>query len=261
VRPFGLSRQRLRDVNSRDVSEWFTELEQEGVKPPSIRKAKAALSAMLATAAQAGDIHGNPAMGVRFVSSNAQPNRKRRALTVEDVDAILSKLEPEWRLFFELLAQSGCVWANYSASPGHGCTWVTIPTCTSRSRSTRASGSDSKTEGSERAIPLSPRMARALTDWKDATDYGDHDALCSPRRSVRRWATRTSTTASYSLRSRRRDSTARDRIPCVQEGLRLGPPAARRQGPPAGPAVARSLAAHHDHERLRSRPGRRARRR
>jgi len=45
-----------------------------------------------ATAAQAGDIHGNPAMGVRFVSSNAQPNRKRRALTVEDVDAILSKL-------------------------------------------------------------------------------------------------------------------------------------------------------------------------
>jgi len=47
VRPFGLSRQRLRDMNSRDVSEWFTELEQEGVKPPSIRKAKAALSAML----------------------------------------------------------------------------------------------------------------------------------------------------------------------------------------------------------------------
>jgi integrase len=32
----------------------------------------------------------------------------RRTLTVEDVDAILSKLDPQWRLFFELLAQSGC---------------------------------------------------------------------------------------------------------------------------------------------------------
>jgi ribosomal protein S14 len=26
VRPFGLARQRLRDVTSRDVSDWFTEL-------------------------------------------------------------------------------------------------------------------------------------------------------------------------------------------------------------------------------------------
>jgi integrase len=30
-----------------------------------------------------------------------------------------------------------------------------------------------KTEGSERAVPLSPGMARALTDWKDTTDYAD----------------------------------------------------------------------------------------
>jgi hypothetical protein len=77
VRPFGVARQRLRDVTSFDVSDWFTELEQEGVKSPSIRKAKAALSAMLATAAQAGDIHGNPALGVRFVPSHAQLKRKR----------------------------------------------------------------------------------------------------------------------------------------------------------------------------------------
>jgi hypothetical protein len=95
VRPFGMARQRLRDVTSRDVSDWFTELEKEGVRPPSIRKAKAALSALLATAAQAGDIHGNPALGVRFVPSTAQPKRQRRMLTVEDVDAILSKLDPQ----------------------------------------------------------------------------------------------------------------------------------------------------------------------
>ena len=61
---------------------------------------------MLATAAQAGDIHGNPALGVRYVAFVAQPKRKRRALTVEDVDAILSKLDPQWRRFFELLAHA-----------------------------------------------------------------------------------------------------------------------------------------------------------
>jgi integrase len=92
VRPYTIGRERMRDVTSRDVSDWFTELERASVKPPSIRKAKAALSAMLATAAQAGDIQANPAIGVRYVPVNAQPKRQRRTLTVEDVDAI--PLEP-----------------------------------------------------------------------------------------------------------------------------------------------------------------------
>lgn len=85
VLPFPLAREKLRDVTSRDVSDWFGDLEAKGVHPPSIRKAKAALSAMLATAAQAGDIAANPAVGVRYVPTNVQPKRQRRTLTVEDV--------------------------------------------------------------------------------------------------------------------------------------------------------------------------------
>lgn len=60
VLPFPLAREKLRDVTSRDVSDWFGDLEAKGVHPPSIRKAKAALSAMLATAAQAGGHCGQP---------------------------------------------------------------------------------------------------------------------------------------------------------------------------------------------------------
>jgi len=34
-------------------------------------------------------------LGVRYVPTNAQPKRQRRALGIDDVDAILSKLAPE----------------------------------------------------------------------------------------------------------------------------------------------------------------------
>jgi integrase len=88
------------------------------------------------------------------------------------VDAILSKLDPQWRLFFELLAQSGC-----RVGEVLGLTWgrvhlgddahLYIAEQVYKGKRKRL-----KTEGSERAIPLSPGMARALTEWKDTTDYG-----------------------------------------------------------------------------------------
>ena len=58
-------------------------MEKKGVKSPSIRKAKAAMSAMLATAAQAGDVQANAATGVRYVPSpSARADKtKRRKLT------------------------------------------------------------------------------------------------------------------------------------------------------------------------------------
>jgi integrase len=176
VLPFPLARERLRDVTSRDVSDWFTELERKNVKPPSIRKAKAALSAMLATAAQAGDIPANPVIGVRYVPTNAQPKRKRRTLTVEDVDSILRKLPSEWRLFFELLAQSGCRVGELL-----GLTWGRVhlgddPHLDIAEQVYRGQRKRLKTEGSERTVPLSPGMARALTDWKARTDHADQDS-------------------------------------------------------------------------------------
>jgi integrase len=173
---------RLRDLGSRDVSDWFGDLEGRGVQPPSIRKAKAALSAMVATAAQDGDIAANPVLGVRYVPSPGlvRTKRKRRPLTVADVEAILGALEAPWRLFFELLAHSGLrigellglTWQNvHLGDDPH----VLIVEQVYRGRRKRL-----KTEGSERRLPLSPGMALALTDWKAATRHEGADRPVFP---------------------------------------------------------------------------------
>jgi integrase len=99
---------KLRDLGSRDISEWFGRLEGDGVPAPTIRKAKRALSAMLATAAQDGSIQSNPALGVRYVPARKLEKAKRRPLTADDVLNIIGAMPEQWQAFFSLLAESGC---------------------------------------------------------------------------------------------------------------------------------------------------------
>jgi integrase len=91
------------------VSDWFTGLEDAGATPNTIRLAKAVLGAMLADAAQAGDIPANPAAGCRYVppskAKRRHPKRKHRPLTAADVAAILNAMPESWRAFFAMLAQ------------------------------------------------------------------------------------------------------------------------------------------------------------
>jgi integrase len=107
VLPFPIAREKLRDVTSSDLDCWFTDLENAGITCPSIRKARAAVSAMLATAAQASHIPANPASGVRYVPSEKPVKRERRKLTADDELAIIAALPEQWQLFFSLLAESG----------------------------------------------------------------------------------------------------------------------------------------------------------
>jgi integrase len=172
-----IARQRMRDVTSRDVSDWFSWLERHGVRPPTMRKAKAAMSAMLATAAQEGAIPSNPVLGVRYVPSSEVPaKRKRRQLTVADVDAILAVLEPQWRLFMELLAHTGL-----RVSEAIGLTWRSVhlgddPHLMVVEQVYRGRRKRLKTDGSARRIPLSQRMARELTAWRDRTAHRGEDS-------------------------------------------------------------------------------------
>ena len=175
VIPLPIARQKMRDVTSRDVSDWFGDLEREGVGTRSIAKAKAALSVMLATAAQAGDIPANPATGVRYVPTSQPPKATRRTLTVDDVGRILDALEPTWRRFFELLAMSGL-----RVGEALGLTWqhvhlgddahIAVVEQVYLGKRKRL-----KTDGSERTIPLSSGMAQALTDWKQTTGFAGPD--------------------------------------------------------------------------------------
>ena len=126
---------------------------------------------MLATAAQNGDIPANPATGVRYVPTTRAPKPKRRTLTVEDVGSILDALEPSWRLFFELLAMSGL-----RVGEALGLTWQHVhlgddPHLAVVEQVYLGKRKRLKTDGSERAIPLFPGMAQALTDLKQTASF------------------------------------------------------------------------------------------
>ncbi len=109
--PMPIARLRMRDLGAPDVRDWLGQLERRGASPTVIRKAKAALSVMLACAVEDGDLVSNPAAGVRYVpteqAKRQHPKIKRRALTAADVVAILNAMPEQWRAFFTLLAQTG----------------------------------------------------------------------------------------------------------------------------------------------------------
>jgi integrase len=111
VLPLPIASTRMRDLSAPNVRQWLRELEREGATPATIRRAKVALSVMLACAVEDGKIAANPAAGVRYVPSEQTRRRYHRRkphpLTAADVTAILNAMPEPWRAFFALLAQTG----------------------------------------------------------------------------------------------------------------------------------------------------------
>jgi integrase len=111
VMPMPIARVWMRDLGAPDVRDWLGQFERRRASPTVIRKAKAALSVMLACAVEDGDLGSNRAAGVRYVpteqAKREHPKIERRALTAADVVAILNAMSEQWRAFFTLLAQTG----------------------------------------------------------------------------------------------------------------------------------------------------------
>lgn len=75
-----------------------------------IRGHMAVLRALFADAVEEGVLRSNPAAGVRIALDGGSPGAEasvRRALTRDELRRFLSEVTPEWRLFFEVLAQTG----------------------------------------------------------------------------------------------------------------------------------------------------------
>lgn len=170
ILPLPIAALRMRDVGAPDVRDWLAGLEDDGCSPTTIRKAKAALSVMFASALEDGDVAANPAAGVRYVPSERakrqHPKREQRKLTAADVTAILAAMDERWQAFFLLLVQTGV-----RVSEALGLTWRHVHLGDDAhilvvEQFYRGQRKRLKTESSRARVPLSPSMASWLAELR-----------------------------------------------------------------------------------------------
>lgn len=171
---------RLADVEPADVRQLLREVSEEGAGIPTLRKLRAALSAMFATAVEDGALRANPVRGVRIPAGPSSPAaEKAKALTRSELSAFLTATPPEWRLFFEFLTHTGL-----RISEAIGLTWAHVdlgerPRIRVREQFYRGKRGGLKSGTSRRDIPLSPDMAaRLLTHRRDT--YGGEERPLFP---------------------------------------------------------------------------------
>jgi integrase len=170
ILPFPIARLRMRDLGPPDIRDWLKHLEREGASPTTIRKAKAALQVMLASALEDGDLNSNPAAGVRYVptedAKRRHPKRKRRKLTAADVTTILEAMPEQWQMFFMLLAQTGVRIGELL-----GLTWRNVhlgddPHILVAEQMYKGERKKLKTEASMAKVPLSTTIAAWLAELR-----------------------------------------------------------------------------------------------
>jgi integrase len=111
--PF-FGRMRLSHIRPRDVKEYAAELESKGVSAGTVRVKLAPVKALLADALDEDLIRTNPAAGVRITAAPATSDvddedeaEHVKALSEDELEALLAALPKRWRLFFRFLADSG----------------------------------------------------------------------------------------------------------------------------------------------------------
>jgi integrase len=107
--PF-FTRMPLAAIQPADIKRFARHVAARGVSASTVRLALAPVKALLADAFEAGDIRSNPAAGVRLAlngTGQAEEDEQVKALTEEELGRLLAEIPEHWRVFFELLAQTG----------------------------------------------------------------------------------------------------------------------------------------------------------
>ncbi len=107
---------RLPDIEPRDVRAyvaWLFDAKAQGreLAVNTVRAHVASLKVLMASAVEDGVLRYNPAAQVRVSRPGVpvKPEKARvRAMDADQLAALLDGLHPDWRLFFELLAATGC---------------------------------------------------------------------------------------------------------------------------------------------------------
>jgi integrase len=174
---------RLAEVEPADVRDLFGALHREGASTSAIRKLRAALSAMFATAVEDGYAKASPIQGVRIpaaTSTVATDDQDGKALTRAELAILLAEVPESWRLFFEFLTHTGL-----GISEAIGLTWDYLdlgesPRVRVREQFYRGERRKLKSGQARRDIPLSPQMAaRLLAHRRDNYKAEDRPVFAS----------------------------------------------------------------------------------
>jgi integrase len=166
---------RLTEIESSDVRELFGLLRKEQKTTSAIKKLRAALSALFATAVEDGLIPTNPVRGVRIPpapADEAPDEEQAKALTRGELKVLLAAIPNKWHLFFEFLTHSGL-----RISEAIGLTWENMefgdkPRIKVREQFYRGKRRKLKSGAGRREIPLSKGMAARLLVHRRDTYQG-----------------------------------------------------------------------------------------
>ena len=137
-----LGYRKLADVEPADVRAPPGLFAEPCSSTSEIRKTRAALSALFATAVEDGLLRFNPIQGARVPAARSTEgalDEHAKALTREELALLRASIPEDWRLFFRLpWLTPACASPRPRAS--HGSTWTsaTAPASRSASRSTEA---------------------------------------------------------------------------------------------------------------------------
>jgi len=155
-------------------------MRNEGKSTSMIRKTRASLSTLFATALEDGLISSNPIRGVRIPAPLVEelPEEERaKALTKAELATLLSAIPEDWHLFFEFLVHTGL-----RISEAIGLTWEHLeleesPHVKVREQFYRCKRRRLKSGAGRRDIPLAPKMATRLTAHRTAHYSGPKEPV------------------------------------------------------------------------------------
>lgn len=166
---------RLADVEPADVRDLFGTMRKQGASTSAIKKLRAALSAMFATAVEDGALRANPVSGVRIPPGNDEPGKQTKALTRASLSLLLAATPERHRLLIEFMAHTGMRMGEVI-----GLTWERVELGNRarvqvREQVYRGARRKLKTGPSRRDVPLSPGMAEQLRAHRRDT-FGGADS-------------------------------------------------------------------------------------
>ena len=191
--PF-FGRMRLSEIEARDLDALASHIAARGVKPNTVRLALAPVKALLATAHQRGEIRSNPAAGYRTrytspivdLAASEEEHEQVKALTEAELAALLASVPDEWRLFFELLVQTGLRigeaielrWKDLDLGVGAGTLQV-------QRRFYRGRVAPPKTKFGRRKLSLSAGLVRSLWALRRRARAGDEELVFTSEHGAR----------------------------------------------------------------------------